>query len=456
MMTPLIVVSLLALGLAGTLVWSFLGQRKLGEAAARAKERAEHAEREAEELRAVRDQLVEVERDSAAISARLEEMQRRHEEKVRDLESHNRDQSERDEQRVKAINEQYQEKLEALTAKALKESGDQFLKLAGERFAKHEQAAKEELGKRHKAIDELVKPVAETLGKTREGLIGLHEQVRAMREGNATLSEEARRLTQALSKPQVRGAYGEIQLRRVVELAGMTNYCDFDEQTSVRTDEGDVLRPDLVVKLPNGRTIVVDAKANIEPYMQAVESRDESEQTEQMDRFARGVLDQAKKLSKKEYAANVDEAFDFVVMFIPGDQFIDAALEREPKLLELAGEHGVLLASPSTLIGLLRAVAVGWREKDLSDQAEELFELGRELHARMGKAFEHMNAVGRSISQAASNYNKLVGSVDARVMPQLQRFEDAGAKSSQALPEVKMVDGEVRESAKLFGDGRDD
>jgi DNA recombination protein RmuC len=238
----------------------------------------------------------------------------------------------------------------------------------------------------------------------------------------------------------VRGQYGEIQLKRVAELAGMTSYCDFTEQASMWDEDGTLMRPDMVVSLPNGRMIAVDAKTNTHAYIEAVNADRDDEREEHLDKFARHMSDQAKKLADKKYWSGFDGSPEFVVMFVPGDHFIDAALSRRPELLDYAAQHGVILASPSTLIGLLRAVAVGWREHKLTEDAQELFQLGRELHERAAVAFEHAGKLGESIKQSVERYNRLVGSIDSRLGPTLRRFEEAGAKSAKELIEPKTVD----------------
>jgi DNA recombination protein RmuC len=258
------------------------------------------------------------------------------------------------------------------------------------------------------------------------------------------LREETNKLTRALSRPEVRGQYGEIQLRRVAELAGMTRYCDFDEQASVRDGEGNLQRPDMVVRLPNERVIAVDAKTNTYAYIEAVNAADDAEREGHLERFARHVQDQAKKLSDKRYWSRFEGSPEFVVMFVPGDHFIDAALSRRPELIEFAAEHGVILASPSTLIGLLRAVAVGWREEKLAAEARGLWELGKELHERAATAFEHAGKLGDSIRQSVERYNRLVGSIDTRLMPTLRKFEDAGAGSAKQLSELGQVEAVPR------------
>jgi DNA recombination protein RmuC len=337
------------------------------------------------------------------------------------------------------------ESFEAIGGKSLRANQEALSKFLTERLKDADSLSQGELDKRKAAIEALVKPISETLGKTREQLTQLDERVRASGDANVSLREETARLTKALSRPEIRGRYGEIQLRRVAELAGMTSYCDFSEQVSERDGDGNLLRPDMVVTLPNNRIIVVDAKANINAYIEAVNASDDEEREMHMQRFARHTSEQVKKLSDKKYWALFERSPEFVVMFVPGDHFIDAALSRNPELLDVAAQQGVILASPSTLIGLLRAVAVGWREQALTEQAAALFELGKELHDRAATAFEHAGKLGDSIRMSVDRYNKLVGSIDSRMMPTLRKFEEVGAKSTKGLVEPKMVSGDTRE-----------
>lgn len=348
----------------------------------------------------------------------------------------------------RANREQLKQDFEALGGRTLRANQEALGKFIAERLKDADQLSQSELDKRKQAIEAMVKPIRETLDKTKEQITQLDERVKASSDSNQSLREETARLTRALSRPEIRGQYGEIQLRRVAELAGMTSYCDFNEQFSQRDDEGNLQRPDMVVTLPNNRVIVVDAKANINAYIDAVNAPTDGEREEQLQRFARHTAEQVKKLSDKKYWSLFDgKSAEFVVMFVPGDHFIDAALSRKPELLDIAAQQGVILASPSTLIGLLRAVAVGWREHALTEQAAELFELGRELHDRAATAFEHAGKLGDSIRQSVERYNKLVGSIDSRMMPTLKKFEDAGAKSAKSLEGPQRVESSPRELA---------
>lgn len=348
----------------------------------------------------------------------------------------------------------------SLASEALTAAKQDFLQLASKTFEVDREKAKAEMEQRRVAVDQLVRPIAETLKKADEKLEKLEkeragayhtllEQVKGMGEASSSLRTETSRLVQALRRPQVRGRYGEIQLQRVVELAGMRQYCDFDTQRTMRDDDGSALRPDMVVTLPNDRMIAVDAKTSIDAYLDAFEATDPDAQERALDRFAGHVLDQAKGLASKQYWDRFEHSPDFVVMFIPGDQFVDAALARRPDLMELAAQNRVVIASPSTLIGLLRAVHVGWREKDLSESADELFELGKELHDRVGKVLEYAQKVGKAIGIAGEAYNSFVGSIDSRLMPTLRRFEERGAKSGRTIPDTKSTSVVVRSIQSL-------
>ena len=249
---------------------------------------------------------------------------------------------------------------------------------------------------------------------------------------------------QALRKPNVRGRYGEIQLERVVELAGMRPYADFTPQEALRDAEGRLQKPDLVVRLPNERMVAVDAKTSIDAYLDALDAPSDEQRDMLLDRYAQNVVEQVKKLASKRYWANFTDSAEIVVLFVPGDQLVDAALERRPDLVELAAEDNIVIASPSTLIGLLRAIHVGWREKNLTENAKELYDMGRELHRRASVVLEHAAKVGDSLDGARKSYNDFVGSVQSRLMPTLRRFEEKDARSARELPELRAVEGGAR------------
>ncbi len=364
---------------------------------------------------------------------------------------------------------QFEETFNSLAGKALKSSQESFLNLAGETLQKQHEKQKAELEERKLGVEKLVEPLGKSLEKTQQHLkeleekrtgayAGISEQVKAIAESNKALKQETGRLVSALHKSEVRGRYGEIQLQRIVEIAGMREYCDFDTQHSTRDDEGALLRPDMVVRLPNDRVVIIDAKANIEAYLDAIEAAEEHlhEQAEEhLERFARHMLEQARALGKKSYWERVEGSPEFVVMFVPGDQFVDAALQRQPDLLDIAGESRVVIASPSTLIGLLRAVHVGWSERLLSERANELFKLGRQLHERAAVALSHADKLGKSLDTAIARYNDFVGSVETRMIPSLRKFEDAGARSAKTLEEPKRIERGRSELSSLPEPERD-
>lgn len=478
-----IVLGVLLLGAAGAAVWLALGRARVMAAAAEAEARrtaleaelarareeaAEERSRLEDEIAALRrrgEEWAEQVRELEVQAARIREQARaaeelhasemaKHEElfrtRVRALEEQRAALEGTFRERIAELNKKFEDTFRSLASEALKSSRQDFFELAKKTFEAERAAAQAEMEKRKAAVDELIKPISETLRKTDEKLAqiekertsayaGLVEQVKGMAEIGNQLRSETGRLVRALSKPEVRGRYGEIQLRRVAELAGMAAYCDFCEQESQRDQDGRLLRPDMIVKLPNDRVIAVDAKTNTYAYLEAAEAATPEEQEACLERFATHVAEQVVALSKKRYWAEFEGSPEFVVMFMPGDQFLDAALARRPDLLERAAEVGVVVASPSTLIGLLRAVAVGWREKRIEDQAKELFRLGRELHERAAVAFSYVAKLGGALETAVNRYNEFIGSYQSRLEPTLRRFEEAGARSGKDLADLPEV-----------------
>ncbi|MFN8729364.1 MAG: DNA recombination protein RmuC [Planctomyces sp.] len=337
-----------------------------------------------------------------------------------------------------------------LAGAALERSQQQLLELSRQRLAADRAEAATDIERRREAVDKLIAPIAETLRKTDEKLAAmeqartgsyatLSEQVRAMQTEGAALRQETARLVRSLREPQIRGRYGEVQLKRVAELAGMRPYCDFKEQDQTINDSGQALRPDMIVQLPNGRELVIDAKANLKPYLDAMEATSPQDVETHLRRYADGIVEQATKLARKDYYQQYKGSPDFVVMFLPGDQFLDAALSRRPDLLESAAAQNVLLASPASLIAMLRAVAVGFREQRLAQEAEALLELGRTLHERARVAFEHVSKLGDALESAVKKYNEFCSSYESRLEPTLRQFEAAGVRGSKDLPELAPV-----------------
>ena len=344
----------------------------------------------------------------------------------------------------------------ALSAEALRKNNQSFIELAQSTLATFQEGARGDLEKRQQAINEIIKPVRESLEKV-DAKIGdlekvradaygsLNTQVRSLFESQNELRRETSNLVKALRQPSVRGRWGEVQLRRVVELAGMTDRCDFDEQQSVDTDEGR-LRPDMLVRLPGGKLVVVDAKAVISAYLDAIDAPDEATRTALLQRHAKQVASRVEELGRKAYWEQFESAPEFVVLFLPGEMFFSAALENDPGLIEFAAERRVVLATPTTLIALLKAIYYGWRQERIAENAQQISALGRELYERLSVMGGHFASVGKNLNQAVGAFNKAVGSIESRVLVSARKFKELSATGGDAeLAQLAPVDQLARD-----------
>ena len=342
------------------------------------------------------------------------------------------------------------EAFSALSSEALRQNNDSFLALARTSLSEFQQSARADLDGRQKAIEELVQPLKQSLTQVDAKLqqveqtrIGSHaaltEQLRSLGVAQQTLQTETGRLVQALRSPNVRGQWGELQLRRVVEAAGMLEYCDFDLKESVTGDDGR-LTPDMVVRLPGGRNVVVDAKVPSSAYLDAIEAEGDAAKDTKLRDHARQVRDHVVKLGNKAYWAHFQPTPDLVIMFVPGEMLLSTALQYDPGLLEFSLGRGVMLASPLTLMGLLRAVAFGWQQEKIAKNAQEISDLGRQLYERIRVMAIHFEDVARGLTRSVESYNKAVGSLESRVLVTARRLKDKGVTAPDELPELETID----------------
>ena len=346
------------------------------------------------------------------------------------------------------------EAFQSMGAEALRQNSESFLQLARTSLTEMQQTTSSDLELRQQAITELVSPIKETLEKM-DGTLqkveiarvgsyeSLIEQVRSMGEAQRELSGRTKQLGDALRAPTVRGRWGEMQLKRVCEMAGMLDHCDFTEQTSVNTGDGK-LRPDLTVRLPGGKVIIVDAKAPLMSYLAATECSDDQERERLMRDHSRQVRDHMTNLCQKSYWGQFDSTPEFVVMFLPGETFFSAALQYDPGLIEFGVDRHVIPSSPTTLIALLRSIAYGWQQDRVAKNAEEISALGKDMYGRISAFSNHFVNLRRSLEKSVEAYNSAVGSLERKVLPQARRFKDLGAGTSVEIDALESIDLTMR------------
>ncbi|MBT7022597.1 MAG: DNA recombination protein RmuC [Gammaproteobacteria bacterium] len=355
--------------------------------------------------------------------------------------------------------EQIQQLVQELSSSALKHNSDSFLKLAQESLNKHHTQSEGELKQRQQAIDALLQPIRSTLEKSDKQLREI-EKERKEQYGALThhlesitltqqqLQHETRNLVQALRRPEVRGQWGELTLKRLAELAGMVEHADFIEQEQVNSETG-TLRPDMVIHLPDQRAIIVDAKTPLDAYINATEADSDEKRNSELERHTRNVRKRVKELAAKSYWSQFDESPDFVVLFIPGDQFLSSALERDHRLLEDALQEKVILATPTSLVALLRAVAFGWKQQEVARNAETIREVGVQLYERLATFTTHLNKVGKSLDGGIEAFNKAVGSLDRNVLPSARRFTEMGIHPKKEIVEPSSIEKLARTPKNL-------
>ena len=353
---------------------------------------------------------------------------------------------------VEAATGQLTRAFSELAQQSLRSNSETFLRLAEQNLGTQQEKAKRELGAREQAVENLVRPIRDALAQSQQQISALEKarseaygsirnQLEAMQQNQKALAQETQNLVNALRRPQVRGRWGEITLRRLVELAGMVEHCDFQEQVhSPGNDEQASIRPDMIVRMPDRRELVVDVKTPLEAYLEAVEAPDDLRRKTALERHARNLREHIRKLGSKSYWGQFSKSPDFVILFIPGDQFLSAALNEDPDLIESALSQQIILATPTSFVALLKAVAYGWRQLALADNAQEIRRLAEELYGRLAAFVGHMNKVGRQLGNSVENYNRAVGSLERMVLPGARKFVELGIRPKRVIGDAEPLE----------------
>lgn len=349
-----------------------------------------------------------------------------------------------------AANAQLTRAFSELANQSLKSNSESFLRLAEQNLGTQQERARHELSEREKAVENLVKPIREALDASQKQIAELEKsrseaygsirtQLEAMQLSQKSLRQETQNLVNALRRPEVRGRWGEITLRRLVELAGMVEHCDFQEQVHTAT-ESQIIRPDMIVRMPDRRELVVDVKTPLDAYLEAAEAQNDAQRKLGLERHARNVHTHIRMLASKAYWEQFEESPEFVILFIPGDQFLSAALNEKPDLIEYALSKQIILATPTSFVALLKAVAYGWRQLSLADNAREIRALAEDLHARLGSFVGHMNRMGRQLASSVETYNKAVGSLERSVLPGARKFVELGVHEKKEIEKLESLE----------------
>ena len=337
-----------------------------------------------------------------------------------------------------------------ISNRSLRANSDTFLKLAEQNLETRQAKVESNFEKREKAVEELVKPIKDAIQASQQQITelekarseaygGIKSQLESMQLNQKSLTQETQNLVKALRRPEVRGQWGEITLRRRVELAGMVEHCDFVEQVHTVGDD-QIIRPDMIVNMPDQRQLVVDVKTPLDAYLAAVEAEDDAQRKLGLERHAKNVRGHIRMLASKSYWKQFEDSPEFVILFIPGDQFLSAALAEEPDLIEYALSQQIILATPTSFVALLKAVAYGWRQLSLADNAKEIRVLAEDLYGRLGTFVTHMNRVGRQLASSVENYNKAVGSLERKVLPGARKFTELGVHGKKEIEKLESLE----------------